>query len=146
MKTIKSFALILVIMLFTANTGNAQDQKSEGDYVWAGVVIEAECLPEAITGDVYVHWTSFKSLYREDAYGTFTGESGAVYYCNWTFSFRFNATHDKGGILHYQWITFLRKEGENKPVAKLHIMGHMTWANDELTASIDKVDVICMGK
>jgi len=109
-------------------------------------VIEAECLPEAITGDVYVHWTSFKSLYREVAYGTFTGESGAVYYCDGTYSGRFNVTHDKGGIMHGQWTNWLRKEGENKPVAKIHIMWHTTWANDEPTASIDKFDVICMGK
>jgi len=85
-------------------------------------------------------------MYREDAFGTFTGESAATYYCNFTNSFRFNATHDKGGLLHSQSTTWLRKVGENKPVAKIHIMSHTTWANDEPTASIDKFEVICMGK
>jgi len=146
MKTIKHFALILVIMLFTTNTGKAQDQKSEGDYVWSDFTIEAECLPEAITGDFYVHWTAFKSLYCEVGYGTLTGESGAVYYCDWTSSFRFNGTHDKGGILHYQWAAWIRKVGDNFPVAKILIMAHTTWANDIPTAEIDKLDVVCMGK
>ena len=58
-------------------------------------VIGAECLPEAITCDFYIHWTSFKSLYREDGYGTFTGESGATYYCDWTYKFQIQSNKRK---------------------------------------------------
>ena len=146
MKTIKHFALILVIMLFTTNTGKAQDQKSEGDYVWSDFTIEAECLPESVTGDFYIHWSAINNIYRETAYGIFTGSDEASYYCEYSYSGRFRATHVTGGIMHGQWTTWLRKEGENTPVAKLKIMWHQTWANDELIASIDKFEVICMGK
>jgi len=146
MKTIKIFALILVLILFAKNTGKAQDQNSEGDWVWTDFTIDAECLPETITGDFYCHWSVINNIYRETAYGIFTGSGGAGYYCEYSYSGRFRATHETGGIMHGQWTTWLRKEGENNPAAKLHIMWHQTWANDEPTASIDKYDVICMGK
>ena len=148
MKALKFLFSVLIIMLFSFGSVNAQDNNN-GKMEWFNTfeVTELNCVDEPVTGQIEYHGTLFKnSKVQETWKGTLVGDvTGDVFSVSQVLNNNWKdpVTGNTAWTKTFVWTFSVYNETMGMEVAVIHALSHVTYSNGGLTVEVDKMFSEC---
>jgi hypothetical protein len=152
MKTLKVFALLLIILGFKLDYAIAQDKRDQGEFTWPfdskyyGPSLKA-CLGEDVSGEVIAQWFESNnpkySTYHEKGHGVLHGQSNYEYTLDYEYNSQYVMPEEIGLKGGFTFPMLIRREGKIKAV--VHYSGRRLtlWFKDDRTVDHFTYEVEC---